>query len=78
MVSSQRDNVCGSSWQRAANNQPLKRAKLNEVDLEIAGCCRRLAEYRTFRTKDFSHKSFSTDFGTFAQCLVVITHNNYK
>ena len=78
MVSSQRDNVCGSSEQRAANNQPLKRAKLDEVDLEIAGCCHRLAEYRTFRTKDFLHKSFSTDFGTFAQFLVVISLNNYR
>ena len=36
MVSSQRDNVCGSSEQRAANNQPLKRAKLDEVDLEMS------------------------------------------
>ena len=35
-------------------------------------------EYRTFRTKDFSHKSFSTSFGPFAQFLVVISHNNYK
>ena len=32
----------------------------------------------TFRTKDFSHKSFSTSFGPFAQFLVVISHNNYK
>ena len=37
-----------------------------------------LQEYRTFRTKDFSHKSFSTSFGTFAQFLVVISHDNYK
>ena len=37
-----------------------------------------ILEYRTFRTKDFSHKSFSTSFGTFAQFLVVISHNNYK
>ena len=35
-------------------------------------------EYRTFHTKDFSHKSFSTSFGPFAQFLVVISHNNYK
>ena len=35
-------------------------------------------EYRTFRTKDFSHKSFSTSFGPFAQFLVVTSHNNYK
>ena len=33
---------------------------------------------KTFRTKDFSHKSFSTSFGKFAQFLVVISHNNYK
>ena len=35
-------------------------------------------EYRTFRTKDFSHKSVSTSFGLFAQFLEVISHNNYK
>ena len=35
-------------------------------------------EYRTFCTKEFSHKSFSTSFGTFTQFLVVILHNNYK
>ena len=29
-------------------------------------------------TKDFSHKSFSTSFGPFAQFLEVISHNNYK
>ena len=33
---------------------------------------------RSFRTKDFSHKSFSTSFGPFAQFLVVISHNNHK
>ena len=33
---------------------------------------------RTFCTKDFSHKSFSTSFGPFAQFLVVISHNNYN
>ena len=33
---------------------------------------------RSFRTKDFSHKSFSTSFGLFAQFLVVILHNNHK
>ena len=32
----------------------------------------------SFRTKDFSHKSFSTSFGPFAQFLVVILHNNHK
>ena len=35
-------------------------------------------EYRTFRTKDFSHKSFSASFGPFAQFLEVVSHNNYK
>ena len=33
---------------------------------------------RSFRTKDFSHKSFSTSFRPFAQFLVVISHNNHK
>ena len=28
--------------------------------------------------QDFSHKSFSTGFGLFAQFLVVISHNSYK
>ena len=37
-----------------------------------------IQEYRTFRTKDFSHKSFSTSFGLFTQFLVVISHNNYE
>ena len=31
-----------------------------------------------FAQKTFSHKSFSTSFGKFAQFLVVISHNNYK
>ena len=35
-------------------------------------------EYWTFRTNNFSHKSFSTSFGPLAQFLVVISHNNYK
>ena len=33
---------------------------------------------KTFPTKDFSHKSFSTSFGPFALFLVVISHNNHK
>ena len=33
---------------------------------------------RSFCTKDFSHKSFSTSFRPFAQFLVVISHNNHK
>ena len=33
---------------------------------------------RTFCTKDFLHKSFSTSFGSFTQFLVVILHNNQK
>lgn len=41
----QKDNVCGSSEWRAANNQPLKRAKLDETGLEIAGCRHRLAQF---------------------------------
>lgn len=39
-----KDNVCGSSEWRAANNQPLKRAKLDETGLEIAGCRHGLAQ----------------------------------
>ena len=38
MTPFQKDNVCGSSEWRAANNKPLKRAKLDETGLEIAGC----------------------------------------
>ena len=29
-------------------------------------------EYRTFRTKDFSHKSFSTSFGTHVVTVLVV------
>ena len=44
MASFQKDNVCGWSEWRAANNQPLKQAKLDETGLEIAGCQHELAQ----------------------------------
>ena len=44
MASFQKDNVCGSSEWRDANNQPLKHAKLDETGLEIAGCQHGLAQ----------------------------------
>lgn len=44
MASFQKDNVCGSSEWRAANNQPHKRAKLDETGLEITGCRHGLAQ----------------------------------
>ena len=32
----------------------------------------------SINTGDFAPKTFSTSFGSFAQFLVVISHNNYK
>ena len=43
MASFPKDYVCGLLEWRAANNQPLKHAKLDEMGLKIAGCQHRLA-----------------------------------